>query len=139
MLEERPARSFYKNGIVERNSEGFEEALDCLAKENTDASPAKIVDRALFLTSIFKESRILSTFELARGYLPSVAGILPAMVPYQLLGAHVKMAATRAVHKTLKTKTESILSLVTLKKEMRVWIFLTRQNKTKGNGVLKLD
>lgn len=80
ILEERPSRSSHKNGILERNNGKFKGVLDPLAKEMTDASPATIVARASFFANRFKESSILSAFQQARVYSPSVAGIPPAIV-----------------------------------------------------------
>lgn len=107
--------------------------LERIAKQIADASPAKIVAIASFLANLFEGSSNVREFQLARGYIPSVAGIPSTIVSQQLLDVHVEPAATRAVHITLKVKPGSNLSPVTLDKELRVWTFLdtSKQNERK--------
>lgn len=107
--------------------------FDRLANEKTIASPATIFSRVSFLTNIFKGSNILSAFQLAQGYSPSIAGIPPAMVPQQLLDAHVELAAARALHKTMKARPGQTVSPAALHKGMRIWAFYdtSKQNDRK--------
>lgn len=68
------------------------------------ATHATIVSRASILTNLFKRSSILSAFQLARGYLPSIAGFPSAIVPQKLLDAHIEPMAAIALHKALKAR-----------------------------------
>lgn len=78
--------------------------MDRLAREHSSASAASIVARASFLTNDLKGSKTLSSFQIAREYLPLVAGFFSTMIAQYLLDAHIKLATARATHKTPKVR-----------------------------------
>lgn len=132
-LDERPSRSSHKIGIVERNNGVFKAVLDEISRKKTTAIPTAIVSRASFLTNLFKGSSVLSSFQLARGYSPSIAGIPSTIVPKKLLDAHIEMMAARAIHKVLKARASNSLPRHALHKGMRIWVFYdtSKQNERK--------
>lgn len=88
-LKPRPARASYNNGLVERNNGVFKAVINSISKEKTDSSAADIVARVSFLTNMFHGNYILSAFQLARGYAPSILGIPSTVVTEDLLAAHI--------------------------------------------------
>ena len=62
-----------------------------------------IVLRAVFLSNMFSGSRTFSSFQLARGYQPSVLGIPSTVVSQELLEEHMEQMATRALQQVLKS------------------------------------
>lgn len=59
------------------------------------------------MSNVFSGSKLLSSFELARGYSPSVLGIQPRMVSADLFQSAREQAATRAIQKLLKGRAPS--------------------------------
>jgi len=91
-VNERPSRSSAKNGKVERNNGVLKNVLSRIIKERTDAS------------HLFHGSTVLSSFQLAQGYAPSIAGISKSMVPKELLETHTQRTANRALQKVLRSE-----------------------------------
>lgn len=122
-LNARPARSSNKNGIVERKKGVFKTILKRLDKEQTTASAATIVASASFLTNMFHGSKILSAFQLARGFAPSILVIPNSMVTKEILDAHVESKSTRAIQKLMDSRTPHTIPRHLLKPGTPVFIF----------------
>lgn len=75
-------------------------------------------------------SRTFRSFELERGYSPSIVDDPWTMVDGELLRANIQMAATRAVQKLIKSKNPRTVSEHVVKSEMNnyVWLVLLNQN-----------
>lgn len=116
----RPARSSHKSGRVERNNAVFKLVFDRISRELTSASLPALIHRASFLTNMFHGNATLSSFQLARGYSPSVIGIPSTIVPQSLLDAHIEISATRALQTLLRSKSSSPLQHHQLAPGMRV-------------------
>ena len=130
-VKERPSRSSSKNGKVERNNGLFKLILSRIARENTCSPPQTLVARASFLTNLFHGNSTLSSFQLARGYSPSLLGVPAAVVPPDVLAAHKHTVASRALQKVLKSHNNSTHSHQTLKKGSRIWVYYntSKQNE----------
>lgn len=122
-LRPRPSRSSHKNGRVERNNGVFKSVLSRLSKEQTNASPWTLVSRASFMTNLFHGSSILSAFQMARGYTPSVLGIPSTVVSQDLLDAHIETTAIRAIQRTKRAKDNGVEPKSTFNRGDRVWVF----------------
>jgi len=79
-VKARPARRHNKLGIVERKNGTLRTIIAKLDSDVTEAGPEVVVSRAAFLSNMFSGSSVLSSFELVRGYSPSVVGIPKHMV-----------------------------------------------------------
>lgn len=133
-LRERPSRTSWKNGLVERNNGTFKRVLDRIARENTTASPSTLVARASMMTNVFHGSSVMSSFQLARGYAPSLAGVPSNVVPQELLDAQVQMSAARAVQRLLKAQNPPLTGRDTLPRGTLVWVYYntSKQNEPVG-------
>lgn len=105
-----------------------------LAKLNdscTDATPEQIVARAAFLSNMFSDNRILSSFELVRGYSPSIMGIPHTIVTQELLNAHKEQVATRTLQRLMSSRALDALRKAMFNPGDDVWIFhrTTKQNE----------
>lgn len=103
-LHPRPSRSSNKTGKVERNNGVFKAVLDRLQKADEHAVPQVLIARASFLTNLFRGSKVMSAFQLARGFTPSILGIPRAIVSGELLDAHVERESIRALERIMKSK-----------------------------------
>ena len=130
-LKPRPSRSSAKNGRIERNNGTLKLILSRLSRELTSASPQTLIARASFLTNMFHGTATLSSFQLARGYSPSILGMPSSDVSQELLDAHIESVAIRAVQKVLRSKIPSVRPHTSFKAGMRVWIFFktSKQNE----------
>ena len=72
--------------------------------ENRTASARLQISRASFLTNLFHGNSILSSFQLAGGYSPSILGLPSRVVPVELLKAQIELATNRALQKLFLLK-----------------------------------
>lgn len=96
-VDKKLSRSSWKNGKIERNNDVFKRLLEKISAEHTSASPQFLVRRASFMTNIFHGSSKLSSFQLVRGFSPSIYGNKASIVTEEMLTAHMQIAATRAL------------------------------------------
>lgn len=122
-LMERPSRSSSKNGVVERNNGTFKLVLNKLAKELTSASPATLLARASFMCNLFHGNSVMSAFQLARGYSPSIAGIPSYKVLPTLVDAQIRVNAARAVQRALRSKSSRVVQCAADPPGTHVWVF----------------
>lgn len=124
ILHQRPERSSNKNGIVERQNGVFNMVMERLSKHDKTSDVEEVVARSSLFTNLIKGSNVLSSFQLAKGYSPSILGMSRNFVPQELLDAHIEITAARTIQKILKTKTPRVerRSALTLGKEVRVYL-----------------
>lgn len=65
----------------------------------------------------------MSSFQIARGYAPSVLGIPPSRVTQELLTAHREMSATRALQKLLNSHDNHFLPPSALTEDTNIWVY----------------
>lgn len=70
----------------------------------TDAFAQTLVSHAAFITNQLHGSSILNSSTLVTGYTPSFVGITLAVVPQELLHAHLQLTAHRVIQKALKVR-----------------------------------
>lgn len=100
----RPVRRHNKVGIAERKHGTLKRVLEKLQFDRTDAEDETILSRATFLSNVFAGSHMLSSFELARGFSPSMLGIPARLVTAELLSAHREQQATRALQRLMHAR-----------------------------------
>ena len=83
------------------------------------------------MANLFHGSAILSTFQLARGYTPSILSMPSCMVTPEVLEAHMESVAMRAIQKEVHSKIRNVEPHSSFEKGMRVSVFLktSKQNE----------
>lgn len=119
----RPVRRHNKIGIVERKNRTLKSILERLQSDNTAQDDSTILARATFLSNLFAGSSVLSSFELARGYTPSLIGQQQIYVTEELLEAHQQQAAVRALQRALRSRTPSSIPPRCIKPGDRVYFY----------------
>lgn len=134
VFKPRPARQHNETGIVERKNSTVKEILRRLDGEVSDADAPTLVSRAAFLSNMFSGNKTLSSFELVRGYRPSVLGLPSSRVTQDILQAHKEQAALRSLQRLLHSRAPSILRKDVLKQSDPVWVFYksSKQNEKVG-------
>lgn len=74
-LNDRPIRRHDKTRTVEWKHWTIKTILERLRNDLSRFSDAIIISRATFLSNVFSGSKVLSSFDLARGYKPAVLGV----------------------------------------------------------------
>lgn len=90
---------------MERKHGTIKRVLGRLQMDKTDSIDSVILERADFFSNLFLEPQILSSFELSKGYAPSILRTAQLMVYKDLLLAHTKQAAPRLLHRMIQTRT----------------------------------
>lgn len=130
-LKPRPSRSPAKNGRIERNNGTLKRILSKLSKESITSLPHTLVAKASFLTNLFHGNATLSSFQLARGYSPSILGMPNSDVSQELLDAHIESVAIRAIQKVMRSKVPNVQPHTSFKAGMRVWVFYQTSKQKK--------
>lgn len=126
-----PARRHNKLGVVERKNSVVRLLIQRLVKDGSYASasravsitPDELLSRATYLSNILYGSKLLSSFELARGYTPSISGLPASNLTEQLVEAHHEQAARRALHIFEKSKVPRPLQATDFEKDQEVYFF----------------
>lgn len=90
-----------KTGIVERKNGTVTSIIARLDDEISSASINSIIEKASFLSNMFSGNKLLSSFELVRGYQPSVLSLPRSIVNQEILDAHKEQVATRKLQRLL--------------------------------------
>lgn len=136
-FEARPSRRHNKVGIVERKNGTLKQIIRRLDADVTTADARTIVNRATFLWNLFSGSRLLSSFELVRGYSPSVLGLPKTEVSDQLFQVHTEQTSTRALQRLVKSRAHETPPLHIFKPGSPVWIYYnSSQQNEKSECVL---
>lgn len=109
-LKGRPVRRHNKTGIIERKNGVVKRILEKIQKEDSTDTDKTIFSRAVFLSNLFTGSKVLSSFELAKGYAPSILGAPRRMVSEELMQAYMEQCETRALQKVMRSRNPSTLS-----------------------------
>lgn len=70
----RPVRQYFKTGIVQCKQRTIERILEKIQFKITSVTDNLLLAKAAFLSYIFSDSPIVSSFELVRGYTPAIVG-----------------------------------------------------------------
>lgn len=119
----RPARRHSKVGIVERKNRVIKSIMERLVLANPEISAEELVARASFLSNVFAGSRIASSFEMARGYTPSIAGLPQHPVSERIVQAHRARTARRALQKLLSSHSRISVDRHAIKPGRKILIF----------------
>lgn len=122
-IRPRPARRHNRTGIVEGNNGVFKAIFYRPEKETPSATAPELVSRAPFLSNLFTGSSMLSSFQLARGYSPSILGLPPTRVTQELLDAHYEQTALRAIQKLMHARDNNVIPSRLLPTGTEVYVY----------------
>lgn len=122
-LEERPVRRHNKTGVVERKHLTLKRVLERLKTDEEGIEDPTLLARATFFCNVFSGSRLLSSFELVRGYTPAILGLPPTVVTTELLQAYKEQVATRALQRLLSARAPSTIPPSALKADTPILYF----------------
>ena len=131
-LEERPARRHNKLGIVESRHRSLRLFVQRLLKDaeywrlskGLEVSRHAVLSRATFLCNALRGNAVLSSFELARGYLPSFVGLPQTLISKGIFEAYKEQQAKRAISRMLRSKTQQVVKAEILKPKTPVYYFV---------------
>lgn len=89
---------------------------------------------AVFLSNFFSGSKLLSSFQLAWGYQPSILGIPASRVPQELLDAHIEQTATRALQRAIRSRVQKVPRSSNYKQGDRVSVWVSEGNAINSRG-----
>ena len=101
-----PSRRHNKAGVVERKNRVIKDILEKLTDTNLkqERNFNNILAKSVFLSNIMHGNRLLSSFEMVRGYTPSLSGTGSLKVPLMILQAEQEMQARRLLARVLKSR-----------------------------------
>lgn len=129
-VNDRPARSSHKNGRIEGNNGVFKTVFDKMTKEKTKADIELLVARASFVTNIMFGRSTLNAFQLARGYMPGIAGISQSILSQELLDTHTKLTAYKSIQIAYKSRNPRHTKRSMFKAGDTIYVFYKSTNKS---------
>ena len=130
-FEQRPARRHNKLGVVERKNSIIRVMAQRVHSDAKFFSVSKgsefmledILSRATYLANILYGSKALSSFEMARGYKPSITGLPKIKLTDDILEAHEEQQARRPLSLLEKSKTPRPVNPSKLSRDDQVYFF----------------
>jgi hypothetical protein len=134
----RPARRHNKTGFVESGHSSIKLlarrlAIDIRQGEtqiSRSVTFSEILAHAVFLRNVLYGSRTLSSFEQARGYQPSLAGLPVGFVTPDLQKAHLEQVARRTLSLLLRSKNSHLLDRSVLLPGTAIYFYTKLGKKT---------
>lgn len=122
-FEPRPSRRHNKMGIIERKNGTIKRILAKLSKERSNSSDETLLQRAVFISNIFSGNSILSSFQQARGYSPSILGLPQHFVTSDIMDAHKEQVAIRALQRAINTRAPRTIPKSILTAGTSIWVY----------------
>lgn len=96
-----------------------------------DAKPETIIARTSFMTNLFRGSKVMSAFQLVRGYAPSILGIPRRVVPQELLDSHTERETTPALERVMRSNMQRLVerTKLTERRDVLVYYKSSKQNE----------
>lgn len=141
-LKPRPSRRHNKVEVIERKNGTIKRIVEKLQLDKSATEDGhSIIQKIPFLSNVFSGSSILSAFELARGYQPSILGTGSKAAGKDIIRAHLRQAAVRALHRLLRSRHPKISDKTAIKAGEDILYFYnsSKQNESKEwrTGVVK--
>lgn len=136
-LAPRPARRHNKIGIVESSNEAIRYFVQRLLNDREFAtergrpslSDQEIVANAAFLKNLLSGSKLISSFELAKGYTPSMSGLPDSPSSIDFFSAYLENSCRRALHIFLRSKNTKHISRTLLAPGTPVYFYRKSQSR----------
>lgn len=118
------SRSSHKNGKIEQINGLFKLklVLEKLAQENCADSAHILVSRASLFTNMQHGSTVLSSFQMVRGYGPSIIGRPTKVVLDKQFEAQIQLTAHRELMKALSSRVPCLLTEGELPAGRHIWV-----------------
>lgn len=129
VFKPRPTRRHNKTGTVEQKITILKIIRDEFDSEISTARAEQILARGRFLSNLFSGSRLLSAFQLVRGYQPSILGLPVNFVGKDLLQAHKELVSTRALQKVIKSRRGQPYNAEIFTKGDPIWVWVKSRNE----------
>ena len=106
-----PSRRHNKTGVVERKNREVKDSFEQLENDTLHSkfSAWNKMSLAQFTSNILYGGKLLSAFEMVRGYTPSIEGSAQKQVPKEIWAAFQEMEARRLLARMLKSKSTKSL------------------------------
>lgn len=137
VFKPRPARRHNKTGIVERKIQTIKDIVRKINREISNYTHYDVLARSIFMSNFFSGSRLFSSFQLVRGYQPSILRMPANRVPQDLMDAHINQTAVRSIQREIRSPTSNYERGMNYKRGDRIWVLVRRQdtNEAKGSWV----
>lgn len=124
-FEPHPSHLHKKIGTVERKHAILRQMSQRIYKDSLQAKisplfPTEILSRTTYLSNIIYEGKLLSAFEMVRGYTPSIAGLPSSPVSSHLRDAHI-LQQVYALRRAMNDSTGSGLSSHIICRDQKVY------------------
>ncbi len=131
-LEERPSRRHNKIGIVESRNNSIRLFVQRILKDSDYyrvnfrlvSSMSQVLSRATFFANALRGSALFSSFELARVYSPSCAGLPQTKTSKEVLDAYYEQQAKRSLHRMLRSRVPKVIKAELLKPKMPIYYYV---------------
>lgn len=104
-LNPRSSRSSHKSGIFERNNGVFKSIMEKLQRADKNATPETSIARTSFLSNLTKGYKCISSFQMAKGFSPSILGIPMEVLSNETIKSHIDKESIRAIERIMKSNT----------------------------------
>ena len=139
--EPRPPRRHNTIGVVERRNGVMRMILARLVAGNDSLTEAKrvtddlLIERANFLANLLLGDATLSSFQLLKGYQPSLIGIPATELSAENVRAHLEVRTTRAISRLLRSKSFSPYRKPPLQIGQRIYVHTQRHTGSSRGAV----
>lgn len=106
-LKPRPERRQNKTGVVEFKNSTIECIAERLTTARNDSIHQKLKSKETFLSNYLAGSRLLGSFQLARGYYPQIVGNWAKVVSKSLIEDHLHQMVNRALNRLLRLRNKN--------------------------------
>jgi len=139
-FEPRAARRHNKTGSVESRhgplrimAQRLKKDAEYLHSSHGISPPAEeILARSTFLCNALRGNSKLSSFELAKGYQPSILGLPQTSVSKEILDAYREQQSKRSISRLLQSKNPSLIKEEALPRQTAVYYFVKDPSGHRG-------
>lgn len=98
-------------------------------EEKARETPGCIISKGIFLSNVFSGSSLLSSFEMARGYSPSLYASGSRGIDPKLLKTNIQQTTIRALQRILGYRIPNTLTKAAIKSGDRVFYYFKSTKK----------
>lgn len=126
----RSVRRRNKTGIIERNISTLKVILERLQNDFSQCSDSVLLSQATILSKMFSVSKLLTSFELVRGYSSGLVSVPSQIFSEETVEAYKDQASTRSIRRLLKSRNTNALNPSCLPngREIYVYFKINQQN-----------
>lgn len=126
---DKQARESNKNGRVERSNGVFKSIFEKMEKENIRPDIIVTAAQTSMASNIIYGRSKLNSMQLARGYLPGIAGLPPKIFKQEVLDKYTQNSVYHAINKEIKSKDPHNIPSSSINPVVEIFVFHKRTNK----------